>query len=259
MSKLIIIRGNSGSGKTTVAKALQRKFGHNTMVISHDVVRRDMLWVRDGEGTKALPLLIHLLQYGRKNSEVVILEGILDAKVYRELFETAKKEFSSNIYAYYYDLPFEETLLRHQTKPNCHEFGEEDMRRWWNEKDFIGSIPEKALTKEISLEDATELIYREVTAAPEAAGQGALDKAELLQNLDKLHTTELGAVRIQKNLSLNTDDVVGWCRKKIQREEASISRKGKNWYVVADGCEITVNAYSCTIITAHAIKPDKKL
>lgn len=98
-------------------------------------------------GTKALPLLIHLLQYGRKNSEVVILEGILDARVYRELFETAKKEFSSNIYAYYYDLPFEETLLRHQTKPNCHEFGEEDMRRWWNEKDFIGNIPEKALTK----------------------------------------------------------------------------------------------------------------
>lgn len=259
MSKLIIIRGNSGSGKTTVAKALQRKFGHNTMVISHDVVRRDMLWVRDGEGTKALPLLIHLLQYGRKNSEVVILEGILDAGVYRELFETAKKEFSSNIYAYYYDLPFEETLLRHQTKPNCHEFGEEDMRRWWNEKDFIGSIPEKALTKEISLEDAAELIYHEVTAAPEAAGKGAPDKAELLQNLDKLHTTELGAVRIQKNLSLNTDDVVGWCREKIQREEASISRKGKNWYVVADGCEITVNAYSCTIITAHVIKTDKKL
>lgn len=251
MSKLIIIRGNSGSGKTTVAKALQRKFGHNTMVISHDVVRRDMLWVRDGEGTKALPLLIHLLRYGRKNSEVVILEGILDARVYQELFETAKREFSSNIYAYYYDLPFEETLLRHQTKPNCHEFGKEDMRRWWNEKDFIGIIPEKLLTKEISLEEAVELIYREVMTAPEVVAQGAFDKEELLQNLDKLYTTDLGAARIQKNLSLNTDDVVGWCREKIRSEQAVISRKGKNWYVLVDDCKITVNASSYTVITAH--------
>lgn len=260
MPKLIIIRGNSGSGKTTVAKALQQKFGHNTMVISHDVVRRDMLWVKDGAGTKALPLLIHLLQYGRKNSEIVILEGILDAEVYRDLFETAKKEFSSNIYAYYYDLPFEETLLRHQTKPNCHEFGEADMRRWWNEKDLIGSIPETLFTKEISLDDAVELIYREVMAPPETAVERkALEtsgKTELLQNLDRLHTTELGAARVRKNLSLHTDDVVGWCREKIRCEEALISRRGKNWYVAVDGCEITVNAYSYTVITAHVIKEE---
>ena len=53
MSKLIILRGNSGSGKTTVAKALQEKFGYNTMRISQDEVRRNMLWVKDGIDTKA--------------------------------------------------------------------------------------------------------------------------------------------------------------------------------------------------------------
>lgn len=30
MAKLIILRGNSGSGKTTVAKELQKRFGRNT-------------------------------------------------------------------------------------------------------------------------------------------------------------------------------------------------------------------------------------
>ena len=34
MSKLIILRGNSGSGKTTAAKALQRRFGPGTLLIS---------------------------------------------------------------------------------------------------------------------------------------------------------------------------------------------------------------------------------
>ncbi len=38
MRKLVILRGNSGSGKTTVAKELQKKFDRNTMLISQDVV-----------------------------------------------------------------------------------------------------------------------------------------------------------------------------------------------------------------------------
>ncbi|HEX2947479.1 MAG TPA: DUF3781 domain-containing protein [Clostridia bacterium] len=77
---------------------------------------------------------------------------------------------------------------------------------------------------------------------------------ELLLNLDKLHTTDLGVLRIRKNLSLGTDDVVCWCKSKIQNPSSSIIRKGKNWYINIDNCVITVNAYSYTIITAHMIK-----
>lgn len=74
---------------------------------------------------------------------------------------------------------------------------------------------------------------------------------ELLKNLEKLHTTELGVLRIRKNLSTDVEDVAAWCREKIRSENAEIVRKGKNWYVFVDGCVITVNAYSYTVITAH--------
>lgn len=77
---------------------------------------------------------------------------------------------------------------------------------------------------------------------------------ELFKNLDKLHTTELGVVRIKRNLSLDTDDVVDWCKTKINSSDASITRNGKNWYVRVDNCIITVNAHSYTIITAHKVK-----
>ena len=74
-------------------------------------------------------------------------------------------------------------------------------------------------------------------------------------NLDRLHTTELGARRIKKNLSLaDTDDAVSWCRERIKAPGSEIGREGKNWYIVAGGCRITVNAYSYTIITAHRVK-----
>ena len=77
---------------------------------------------------------------------------------------------------------------------------------------------------------------------------------DLLNSLDKLHTTELGAERIKRNLSLDTDNVVDWCKDKINSAGAVISRNGKNWYINVDGCIITVNAYSYTIITAHKVK-----
>ncbi|MCH5339689.1 MAG: zeta toxin family protein, partial [Acetatifactor sp.] len=48
MSKLIILRGNSGSGKTSVAKELQRQIGRNTLILPQDTVRREMLWAKDG-------------------------------------------------------------------------------------------------------------------------------------------------------------------------------------------------------------------
>ncbi|WP_024348121.1 kinase [Lacrimispora indolis] len=162
MSKLIIIRGNSGSGKTTIAKALQQKFGHNTMLISQDVVRRDILKVKDGMDTKALPLMKELLIYGHNNCDIVILEGILYADWYKSLFEVALEVFDHSIFAYYYDLDFEETLKRHQTKPNRNDFGEEAMRKWWREKDYINIIPEKTITKEIDPQTAVEMIFLDI-------------------------------------------------------------------------------------------------
>lgn len=81
-------------------------------------------------------------------------------------------------------------------------------------------------------------------------------KNELLSNLDKVHTTELGAQRIRKNLGLADEDVVQWCKKQIKNPE-SMTRTGKNWYVRGDGFVITIHAQSYTIITAHREKAKK--
>ena len=77
---------------------------------------------------------------------------------------------------------------------------------------------------------------------------------ELQANLGQLHTTELGVMRIRRNLSLDVEDVVGRCKTKIASNAAVITRNGKNWYVTIDNCIITINAYSYTIITAHRVK-----
>lgn len=74
MSKLVIPRGNPVSGKTIIATELQNKFGRNTMIISQDVVSREMLKVKDDPIMEALLIMQELLIYGKKHSEITILE-----------------------------------------------------------------------------------------------------------------------------------------------------------------------------------------
>ncbi len=77
---------------------------------------------------------------------------------------------------------------------------------------------------------------------------------KLLNDLDKVHTTEMGVDRIKRNIDVDVEDVVAYCIDKIKQENAVIERKGKNYYVTVDGIIITVNASSYTIITAHKEK-----
>ena len=167
MAKLIILRGNSGSGKTMAASMLQEQLGPNTMRISHDMVRMEILHVWSRKGVeRSLPLMIELLKYGRRNSEFTVMEGILPCPDYEPLFNAALKEYGrENIFAYYYDISFEETLRRHKTKPNRNDFGEEEMRRWWREKDYLKNISETIFGEDLTLEDAVEKIYGDVFAA----------------------------------------------------------------------------------------------
>ena len=80
------------------------------------------------------------------------------------------------------------------------------------------------------------------------------DKQILLDNISKVHTTETGIDRIKKNLKLNTNDVVEFCKNKILDKDCKIYKQGKNWYCEIDNIKITINSYSYTIITAHLIK-----
>ncbi len=80
-----------------------------------------------------------------------------------------------------------------------------------------------------------------------------MNKEDLLTNIEKIHTTKMGVIRIKKNLKLDTEEVVEYCKNKILDAKSNIYKKGKNWYCEVDNIIITVNSFSYTIITAHII------
>ena len=72
----------------------------------------------------------------------------------------------------------------------------------------------------------------------------------LIENIDKIHTTEMGVGRIQRNLGID-DEPVGYCISKLKKEDSVVTKEGKNYYVEVDDYIITINSSSFTIITAH--------
>ena len=80
------------------------------------------------------------------------------------------------------------------------------------------------------------------------------DKNILLDNIDKIHTTEMGSDRIKRNLKIDTADVVEYCKNKVLDKNCNIYKQGKNWYCEVENIKITINSYSYTIITAHKLK-----
>ena len=140
MNKIIILRGNIGSGKTTTSQALQRRLGRGTLLIPQDVVRREMLWVKDTPNNPAVALLKHLVDYGHSNCTYTILEGILYADYYQNLFDHIQKLYGDQVYAYYLQAPFETTFERQKNRPLHNKFNVEQVRAMWRDNDPLPHI-----------------------------------------------------------------------------------------------------------------------
>lgn len=138
MADLVIIRGNSGSGKSSLAKKLQDHYGRGALLISQDTVRRDMLKEKVEPGNLSIDLTETLASFGHAHDLLVIVEGFYETDIYGHMLGEIRDLFGSHTLAYYYDLTFEETVRRHQTRAKQEEFSPADMKRWWQEQDFLG-------------------------------------------------------------------------------------------------------------------------
>lgn len=161
-TKLIVLRGNSASGKTTIAKRLQDHFGRGTLLVSQDVVRRDMLQVQDRDGNLSTELIRQIAEYGKGKCPIVILEGIFMKQRYEGLLLDLIRFYNGEAFVYYFDLPFEKTLERHNTRSQSQDFGEESLEKWWTPKDDLSVAGEQLLTEEMSEQAIVELICSQV-------------------------------------------------------------------------------------------------
>lgn len=160
-SKLIIIRGNSGSGKSTVASRLRHALGYGTMLIPQDMMRRDIVRVKDTADNPAIQLIEDIALYGKRIEYNVIIEGILTSERYGRMLKNLYKSFEES-YAFYFDVPFEETLRRHQTKSNSKDFSEQEMKAWWVKDDYLNVENEYTLKSDLTEDEVVGQILKTI-------------------------------------------------------------------------------------------------
>jgi len=79
-----------------------------------------------------------------------------------------------------------------------------------------------------------------------------MEASELLNNLNRLHTTELSIGRIRANTGFSIIDPRNWCKNLIKKADSVVKMDNK-WYVISDGIKITINADTYVILTAHIL------
>jgi len=167
MSKLIIIRGNSGSGKTTVARELRERLLENgslkVALIEQDYFRRTVLKEKDSVSNTDFPeLLVQTVTLLLNKKYIIIVEGIFSKKKYEKYLLNLIDLNKDNNYVFYIDVSLEETFRRHVTKPNSDEFGKEEIRRWYLEKDYLKTNEEIIIKENNSQKETVDLILKKV-------------------------------------------------------------------------------------------------
>jgi len=106
---LIIIRGNSGSGKSSIAKQLRKEFSpEKTSLIEQDYFRRHVLGEIGKDGGDNVDLLELVVKFSLKNNYVTILEGIMSSDHYCEMIKRLKEISPENTHVFYMEVSLDE-------------------------------------------------------------------------------------------------------------------------------------------------------
>lgn len=157
-TRLIILRGPCGAGKSTVASRLLAS-PRPTALIEQDAYRF-IFNVREGEMySKSVRQMIRDNVLGALgNGFDVILEGILSTKGYRDVFATIFREHPRNNHLFYFNVSFEETVRRHRGRAKAALFSEAEMRPWYRPRDVLGYDFERIIEEDSSLDDTVSSI-----------------------------------------------------------------------------------------------------
>ncbi len=168
--KIISLRGNAGSGKSTISQMLIDALSkeHDVLYLELDNFRRRIVYTKFDEdfairrNQNALSSIITMIDWGLSNNiEYAILDGKFSTKHFTELYEYI---LSRNIplIPYWFDLTFEETARRHATRAKSKDFTADEMKEWFRPNDLMPIINEKLIPQDMTKEQIFTMIMKDI-------------------------------------------------------------------------------------------------
>lgn len=101
------------------------------------------------------------MRYCLDHGQHVVPDGILCAPRYRQTLSGLNRDHLGSSQFYYLDVSLDETLRRHAARPQATEFGPDDMRGWYCQRDLLSSIHERVVPEASTLQQTVALILDE--------------------------------------------------------------------------------------------------
>jgi predicted kinase len=143
-----VLRGNSASGKSTIAREVRNRCGRGIAIIGQDVVRREILWEKDEPTSVNIGMIDVMARHALDAGMHVIIEGILSRQSYGAMLAGLVRDHRGTTSCFYLDVPFDETVRRHATKPQAAEYGD----------DLVPELDEHRIPASSSLEESIDLV-----------------------------------------------------------------------------------------------------
>ncbi|MEU8221482.1 AAA family ATPase [Kribbella sp. NPDC048915] len=150
--QLIVVRGNSGSGKSSVVEAIREQYGRGIAYIEQDYVRRTVFQELAEPDGANIGLIGQMARYALARGFHAVVEGILPTVRYGGML--AKLAGDCGGHFYYLDVSFEETVRRHATRAKANAFSAADLAEWYSHRDLL-ERPQETVIDETSSLDAT--------------------------------------------------------------------------------------------------------
>jgi thymidylate kinase len=162
-ARLIVIRGNSGSGKSSVAEGIRAAYGPKVAWIEQDYIRRMIFAERDQPDGANIAAIDQLATLALERGFHTVVEGILPTARYAGMLARLADRRTGPSFFFYLDVPFEETVRRHGMRPKATEFDAEEMRSWYQHRDLLDRPRETVVDESSTLEQTIELIVETAT------------------------------------------------------------------------------------------------
>ncbi len=157
-TRLIVLRWNSGSGKSSIAAEIRARYGRGIALVGQDNIRRVVLRERDTACGVNIGLIDVVARYALDHGHHVIMDGILYRAHYGAMLEALRRDHRGLSRFYYLDVPFEETMRRHAMRPQAGDFGRSEMTAWYRERDLLPGGIEQVISGETTLEAAVRYV-----------------------------------------------------------------------------------------------------
>lgn len=171
-TRLIVLRGNSGSGKSSIAEGLRSAYGRGIALVEQDHIRRAIFGELDEPDGANITMIEQIAGYALDRGFHTVVEGILPTVRYAGMLARLARNHAGRSHFYYLDVSFDETVRRHATRPKATAFGPEEMRSWYRQRDLLTDPEEHVLDESSPLATTIHRILTDTGLSRRASGDG---------------------------------------------------------------------------------------